>query len=94
MKVNIDLPINLKISLTLSMKKQIESFLDKHDGCISIYQTEDDLLDSLFFYWFYNSSIKKYKWLQQKNIYDFLNRNAPLLKKQLKILLNEIKNFK
>jgi len=86
----IDIPANLKISLTLSMKNQITSFVDKHNGYVGIYRTEENLIDSMFFYWLRNSSRKNYKWLHQKNIHIFLKNNAHLLKIRLRILLNEM----
>ncbi|MCK2000628.1 hypothetical protein MZM54_04405 [[Brevibacterium] frigoritolerans] len=92
MKETIEIPVNFKISLTISMKNQIISFMDYHKGYIDIYHSEDDLLDSLFFYWVRNSSRKDYKWIQQKNIIGFLNTYSPLLKNRLKVLLNEINN--
>lgn len=89
----IEIPSNLKISLTLTMKIQIQSFIKKHNGCIDIYETEEDLIDSLFFFWFFNSSKMNYKWQQQKNIFVFLNEHSHLLKKRLEIMLNEM-NYK
>lgn len=90
MRNAIDISTNLKISLTLSMKSQIESFVNKHNGYVGIYRTEENLIDSIYFYWLRNSSRKNYKWLQQKNIHIFLKNNTPLLKIRLKILLNEM----
>ncbi|WP_088363584.1 hypothetical protein [Bacillus cereus] len=89
MKKTIHIPSNLKISLSMSMRNQVKCFLRDHKGNIKIYKTEEDLLDSLFFYWVRNSSRKKYKWLHIKNINEFLNTYVLLLKNRLKTFLNE-----
>lgn len=79
----------VKRSIIFSMKTLIREFLSPYKGNLDTFQTIDDLLNDLYFYWLRQSGENNYIWCNSTNIDVFSNEFTFEMKKILRSYLCE-----